>query len=108
MPPRRGRLLPRDSGDGTLGDARYRTGQPVCTTDGDGRASACTGSGRTRWSRCMNEQNDSQGDLDIQNTADARIAQLDRILEALLLASEQPLPSETGRAQCRERVRQSV
>src|SRR3546814_13209714 len=42
----------------------------------------------------MNEQTDSQVDLDIQNTADARIAQLDRILEALLLASEQPLPTE--------------
>lgn len=43
----------------------------------------------------MNEQTtDSQADLDIQNTADARIAQLDRILEALLLASEQPLPTE--------------
>lgn len=42
----------------------------------------------------MNEQADTQTDLDIQNTADARIAQLDRILEALLLASEQPLPTE--------------
>ncbi|HET8882752.1 MAG TPA: SMC-Scp complex subunit ScpB [Solimonas sp.] len=42
----------------------------------------------------MSEQADPQADLDIRNTADARIAQLDRILEALLLASEQPLPTE--------------
>src|SRR3546814_19840075 len=98
MPPRRGRLLPRDSGDGTLGDARYRTGQPVCTTDGDGRASACTGSGRTRWSRCMNEQTDRQVDLDIQNTAAARIAQTDRNLHTLLPASEPPLPTTNHHA----------
>lgn len=42
----------------------------------------------------MSEAADSQADLDIRNTADERIAQLDRILEAILLASEQPLPTE--------------
>lgn len=42
----------------------------------------------------MSEATDPQVDLDIQNTADERIAQLDRILEAILLASEQPLPTE--------------
>lgn len=42
----------------------------------------------------MSKEIDSQTDLDIRNTADPRIAQLDRILEAILLASEQPLPTE--------------
>jgi segregation and condensation protein B len=42
----------------------------------------------------VNETADTQVDLDIQNTADERIAKLDRILEAILLASEQPLPTE--------------
>ncbi|MGH8446727.1 MAG: SMC-Scp complex subunit ScpB [Solimonas sp.] len=42
----------------------------------------------------MSETADTQAHLDIRNTADDRIAQLDRILEAILLASEQPLPTE--------------
>jgi segregation and condensation protein B len=42
----------------------------------------------------VNETADTQVDLDIRNTADERIAKLDRILEAILLASEQPLPTE--------------
>ncbi len=42
----------------------------------------------------MSDARDLQGDLDIRDPGDARIAQLDRILEALLLASEQPLQTE--------------
>jgi len=42
----------------------------------------------------VSEAVDKQVDLDIPNTADERIALLDRILEAILLASEQPLATE--------------